>query len=232
MFRQFLELQSQLLPNQAGSLPVPLFDQLHPEWQEELQEHKELIDKIDQLVQEYEITPAYDHIFKALNKPIVSTRVVFFGQDPYPKKGHAHGLAFSVDASVTPLPASLRNIFKELKSDVGIDRTSGDLSDWCEQGVMLINRVLTTEVGQSLAHAQLGWQEVTNSVARVLGNRGVLAVLWGNSALELRSYFAQDHVIASVHPSPLSAYRGFFGSKPFSQVNEKLLLKGYSAISW
>jgi uracil-DNA glycosylase len=211
---------------------VPLFDQLHPEWQEELQEHKELIDKIDQLVQEYEITPAYDHIFKALNKPIVSTRVVFFGQDPYPKKGHAHGLAFSVDASVTPLPASLRNIFKELKSDVGIDRTSGDLSDWCEQGVMLINRVLTTEVGQSLAHAQLGWQEVTNSVARVLGNRGVLAVLWGNSALELRSYFAQDHVIASVHPSPLSAYRGFFGSKPFSQVNEKLLLKGYSAISW
>jgi uracil-DNA glycosylase len=232
MFRQFLELQSQLLPNQAGSLPVPLFDQLHPEWQEELQEHKELIDKIDQLVQEYEITPAYDHIFKALNKPIVSTRVVFFGQDPYPKKGHAHGLAFSVDASVTPLPASLRNIFKELKSDVGIDRTSGDLSDWCEQGVMLINRVLTTDVGQSLAHAQLGWQEVTNSVARVLGNRGVLAVLWGNSALELRSYFAQDHVIASVHPSPLSAYRGFFGSKPFSQVNEKLLLKGYSAISW
>jgi uracil-DNA glycosylase len=211
---------------------VPLFDQLHPEWQEELQEHKELIDKIDQFVQGHEITPAYDLIFRALNKPINFTRVVFFGQDPYPKIGHAHGLAFSVDASVTPLPASLRNIFKELKSDVGIDRTKGDLSDWCEQGVMLINRVLTTDVGQSLAHAQLGWKDVTNSVARVLGNRGVLAVLWGNSALELRSYFAEDHVVSSVHPSPLSAHRGFFGSSPFSQVNAKLVAKGYKEIIW
>jgi uracil-DNA glycosylase len=211
---------------------VPLFDQLHPEWQEELQEHKELIEKIDQFVQGCEITPSYDLIFRALNKPIDSTRVVFFGQDPYPKKGHAHGLAFSVDASVTRLPASLRNIFKELKSDVGIDRIKGDLSDWCEQGVMLINRVLTTDVGQSLAHAQLGWKEVTNSVARVLGNRGVLAVLWGNSALELKSFFVEDNVIASVHPSPLSAYRGFFGSKPFSQVNAKLVAKGYKEIIW
>ena len=211
---------------------MPLFDQLHQEWQKELQEHKELIEEIDQFVQGCEVTPSYDLIFRALNKPIDSTRVVFFGQDPYPKKGHAHGLAFSVDDSVTPLPASLRNIFKELKSDVGIDRIKGNLSDWCEQGVMLINRVLTTDAGQSMAHAQLGWQEVTNSVARVLGNRGVLAVLWGNSALELKSFFVEDNVIASVHPSPLSAYRGFFGSKPFSQVNDKLALKGYSAISW
>ena len=211
---------------------MPLFDQLHPEWQEELQEHKELIEEIDQFVQGCEITPSYDLIFRALNKPIDSTRVVFFGQDPYPKKGHAHGLAFSVDASVTPLPASLRNIFKELKSDVGIDRIRGDLSDWCEQGVMLINRVLTTDVGQSLAHAQIGWQDVTNSVAHVLGNRGVLPVLWGNSALELKSYFVENNVIASVHPSPLSAYRGFFGSKPFSQVNAKLVAKGYKEIIW
>lgn len=213
-------------------MPVPLFDQLHPEWQEELQEHKELIEQIDHFVQGCEITPSYDLIFSAFNKPIDSARVVFFGQDPYPKKGHAHGLAFSVDASVTQLPASLRNIFKELKSDVGIDRTKGDLSDWCEQGVMLINRILTTDVGRSLAHSQLGWQEVTNSVARILGNRGVLAVLWGNSALDLKSCFSEDHVITSVHPSPLSAYRGFFGSKPFSQINEKLVLKGYQEISW
>jgi uracil-DNA glycosylase len=211
---------------------VPLFDQLHPEWQEALQEHKDLIEEIDRFVQGCEITPSYDLIFRALKKPIDSTRVVFFGQDPYPKKGQAHGLAFSVDASVTPLPASLRNIFKELKSDVGIDRIKGDLSDWCEQGVMLINRVLTTDVGQSLAHTQLGWQEVTNSVARVLGNRGVLAVLWGNSALELKSFFVEDNVIASVHPSPLSAYRGFFGSSPFSQVNAKLVAKGDKEIIW
>ena len=211
---------------------MPLFDQLHPEWQEELQEHKELIEEIDQFVQGCEITPSYDLIFRALNKPIDSTRVVIFGQDPYPKKGHAHGLAFSVDASVSPLPASLRNVFKELQSDVGIDRTKGDLSDWCEQGVMLINRVLTTDVGQSLAHSHIGWEEITNSVALALGKRGVLAVLWGNSALELKKFFPDDHVIASVHPSPLSVYRGFFGSKPFSQVNEKLTNKGYPTISW
>jgi uracil-DNA glycosylase len=211
---------------------VPLFDQLHPEWQSELARHKELIESIDQFIQDREIAPTYDRVFRALSDPIASTKVVIFGQDPYPKKGHAHGLAFSVDDSVTSLPASLRNIFKELKSDVGIDRVKGNLSDWCEQGVMLINRVLTTDAGQSMAHAQLGWQEVTNSVARVLGNRGVLAVLWGNSALELKSFFVEDNVIASVHPSPLSAYRGFFGSKPFSQVNDKLALKGYSAISW
>ena len=211
---------------------MPLFDQLHPEWQSELARHKELIESIDQFIQDREIAPTYDRVFRALSDPIASTKVVIFGQDPYPKKGHAHGLAFSVDDSVTPLPASLRNIFKELKSDVGIDRIKGNLSDWCEQGVMLINRVLTTDAGQSMAHAQLGWQEVTNSVARVLGNRGVLAVLWGNSALELKSFFVEDNVIASVHPSPLSAYRGFFGSKPFSQVNDKLALKGDSAISW
>jgi uracil-DNA glycosylase len=211
---------------------VPLFDQLHPEWQEELQEHKELIEEIDQFVQGCEITPYYDLIFRALNKPIDSTRVVIFGQDPYPKKGYAHGLAFSVDASVSPLPASLRNVFKELQSDVGIDRTKGDLSDWCEQGVMLINRVLTTDVGQSLTHSHIGWEEITNSVALALGKRGVLAVLWGNSALELKKFFPDDHVIASVHPSPLSVYRGFFGSKPFSQVNEKLTNKGYPTISW
>ncbi len=211
---------------------MPLFDQLHPEWQSELARHKELIESIDRFIQDLEIAPTYDRVFRALSDPIASTKVVIFGQDPYPTKGHAHGLAFSVDSSVSPLPASLRNIYKELNEDLGITRSDGDLSSWVNQGVMLINRVLTTEVGQSMAHAQLGWQEVTNSVARVLGNRGVLAVLWGNSALELKSFFVEDNVIASVHPSPLSAYRGFFGSKPFSQVNDKLALKGYSAISW
>jgi uracil-DNA glycosylase len=211
---------------------VPLFDQLHPQWQEELKEQKELIEQIDRFVQGCEITPSYDRVFRALNQSIDSTRVVIFGQDPYPTKGHAHGLAFSVDASVTPLPASLRNIFKELRSDLGIDRVNGDLSDWCAQGVMLINRVLTTEVGQSLAHENLGWQEVTDTVAQTLGKRDVLAVLWGNSALELKKFFSDENIIASVHPSPLSAYRGFFGSKPFSQVNTNLALKGVPAVVW
>lgn len=211
---------------------MPLFDQLHPQWQSELKQHKDLIQKIETFVQNREITPVHDLVFRALDKPIDSTRVVIFGQDPYPKKGHAHGLAFSVDSEVAPLPASLRNIFKELHSDVGINRSKGDLSDWTDQGVMLINRVLTTDIGKSLAHVNLGWQEVTNSVALTLGKRGALAVLWGNSALELKKFFPENDVITSAHPSPLSAYRGFFGSKPFSKVNDKLVTKGYSAISW
>ena len=211
---------------------MPLFDQLHPEWQSELARHKELIESIDRFIQEREIAPSYDRIFRALSNSIASTKVVIFGQDPYPTKGHAHGLAFSVDSSVSPLPASLRNIYKELNEDLGITRSDGDLSNWVNQGVMLINRVLTTEVGQSMAHDSLGWQAVTETVAQILGERDVIAVLWGSSALQLKKYFPEESVVASVHPSPLSAYRGFFGSQPFSQVNTKLALKGLPAVVW
>ena len=213
-------------------MPAPLFDQLHPEWQSELEVHKSLIDEIDAFIQGQEITPSRELIFRALNNPITSTRVVIFGQDPYPTKGHAHGLAFSVDRSVSPLPASLRNIYKELQDDLGVTRKDGDLSDWTEQGVMLINRILSTEVGKSLAHEMLGWQQITETVARVLGKRDVIAVLWGNSAQQLRTHFSELSYVSSAHPSPLSAYRGFFGSKPFSQVNAKLKSKGFSEVNW
>ena len=211
---------------------MPLFDQLHPEWQKELERHKNLIERIDTFVQGRELAPSYDSIFRALTQSVDSIRVVVFGQDPYPTKGHAHGLAFSVEASVSPLPPSLRNIYKELQSDLGIVRTNGDLSDWAEQGVMLINRVLSTDVGQSMAHSKLGWQEVTETVAQTLGKRDVIAVLWGNTALELKHHFRPDDVVSSVHPSPLSAHRGFFGSFPFSKVNAKLVAKGHKEISW
>jgi uracil-DNA glycosylase len=213
-------------------LPAPLFDQLHPEWQEELERHKDLIDSIDLFLRKREIAPSPDLVFRALSNPIASTKVVIFGQDPYPTQGHAHGLAFSVEASVSPLPPSLRNIYKELYSDLAILRTLGDLGDWQEQGVMLINRILSTEVGQSMAHSKLGWQEVTETVAQALGKRNVIAVLWGNTALELKKYFNPEDVVSSVHPSPLSAHRGFFGSSPFSQVNAKLVAKGFQEITW
>lgn len=211
---------------------MPLFDQLHTDWQIALKEHHQKIDEIDQFIQTEEIAPAYELVFRALSSSLENTRVVIFGQDPYPTKGHAHGLAFSVDSKVSPLPASLRNIYRELESDVHARRASGDLSDWSEQGVMLINRVLTTETGKSLAHEKLGWQGVTETVAKVLGQRDVIAVLWGKSAQELQRYFKDENVVTSVHPSPLSAYRGFFGSQPFSQVNAKLLAKGLTPISW
>ena len=213
-------------------MPAPLFDQLHPEWQEELERHKDLIDGIDLFLRKREIAPSHDLVFRALSNPIASTKVVIFGQDPYPTQGHAHGLAFSVEASVSPLPPSLRNIYKELYSDLAILRTLGDLGDWQEQGVMLINRILSTEVGQSMAHSKLGWQEVTETVAQALGKRNVIAVLWGNTALELKKYFNPEDVVSSVHPSPLSAHRGFFGSSPFSQVNAKLVAKGFQEITW
>jgi uracil-DNA glycosylase len=211
---------------------VPLFEQLHPQWQVELASHKALIESIDSFISNRSVTPDYNLIFRALNQPIESTRVVIFGQDPYPTKGHAHGLAFSIDSSITNLPASLRNIYKELFSDLGITRTHGDLSDWADQGVMLINRVLSTEIGKSLAHEKLGWQDITERVAQVLGERDVIAVLWGSTALPLKQFFHEQSLITSVHPSPLSAYRGFFGSSPFSQVNAKLRSKGLKEINW
>ena len=211
---------------------MPLFEQLHPQWQVELASHKALIESIDSFITNRSVTPDYNLIFRALNQPIESTRVVIFGQDPYPIKWHAHGLAFSIDSSITNLPASLRNIYKELFADLGITRTHGDLSDWADQGVMLINRVLSTEIGKSLAHEKLGWQEITERVAQVLGERDVIAVLWGSAALPLKPFFHEQSVITSVHPSPLSAYRGFFGSSPFSQVNAMLRSKGLKEINW
>lgn len=211
---------------------APLFNQLHPDWQEALFPQKSVIDRIDSYLYNREISPRRDLIFRVLHHPISHTRVVIVGQDPYPTKGHAHGLAFSVDSSVSPLPASLRNIFEELKSDCGTTRSSGDLSDWADQGVMLLNRILSTETGSSMAHAKLGWEEITNTIASVLGSQPVVAVLWGKYAAQLAGYFQDEMVITSAHPSPLSAYKGFLGSRPFSAINSKLAEQGMPAIHW
>ena len=211
---------------------MQLFNQLHPEWQEALLSQRSEIDRIDLFLRNRDTAPSFDLIFRALRHPISHTRVVIIGQDPYPTKGHAHGLAFSVDSSVTPLPASLRNIFEELKSDCDITRRNGDLSDWADQGVMLLNRILSTDTGSSMAHAKLGWEEITNTIASVLGNQPVVAVLWGKYAAQLSGYFKDEMVITSAHPSPLSAYRGFLGSQPFSAINSKLTERGMPAINW
>ena len=213
-------------------MPAHLFEQLHPEWKTVLQSHEELISEIEIKLIGVDVAPEFPSIFRALTRSIDSTKVVIFGQDPYPTRGHAHGLAFSVDSSVSPLPASLRNIFTELATDCGITRTEGDLSDWFDQGVMLLNRVLTTQSGISLMHSGLGWQSITDAVAKELGKRKVVAILWGKSAGELSQYFTPELRIESSHPSPLSSYRGFFGSKPFSRVNSILEGKGLRPINW
>lgn len=156
---------------------------------------------------------------------------MIIGQDPYPTRGHAHGLAFSTDASVKPLPKSLHNIFIERESDLGMKAPNhGDLNAWSSQGVLLLNRVLTTEIGAANAHSKLGWQKITEAVAQELGARNVVAILWGKQAQELSAFFA--YRIESAHPSPLSSYRGFFGSKPFSRVNEILAATGREPIDW
>ena len=212
---------------------MSLFDQLHPDWQEALSELRGQIDLIDYKLQTADLAPEYKNVMWSLSVSIESIRVVIIGQDPYPTPGHAHGLAFSVSSSVTLLPASLRNIFKELESDVGIPMSSnGDLSRWAQQGVLLLNRILTTESGHSLKHELLGWQLITNEIARILGRRGVVAILWGKNAQELSHFFDPGLTITSAHPSPLSAYRGFFGSKPFSTCNDILSHNNKPAILW
>jgi len=213
-------------------LPAHLFDQLHADWQAVLRPQKELIDHIEKKLAGVDVAPEYENIFRSLSRSIASTRVVIFGQDPYPTKGHANGLAFSVDRSISPLPASLRNIFSELSSDCEVTRTSGDLSDWFDQGVMLINRVMTTQTGSSLAHSNFQWHLITDAVASELGQKEVVAILWGKNAEKLSGYFAPEWRIQSVHPSPLSAYRGFFGSRPFSRCNAILVEHGKTPIRW
>jgi len=213
-------------------LPAHLFDQLHSDWKLVLSKHKNLIDQIEERLLSIDCAPEFENVFRTLSRSIESSRVVIFGQDPYPSKGHANGLAFSVNKSVSPLPPSLRNIFTELATDVGVERLDGDLTDWFNQGVLLVNRVLSTEVGTSLAHSDFGWEEVTQSIAQELGKREVVAILWGKNAGELSSFFPAERRIESVHPSPLSAYRGFFGSKPFSRCNQILLSNNQSVINW
>jgi len=224
-----------LLPshqNLVASLPAQLFKQLHPDWKELLTPYFASIERIEQGLDGQNISPEFHNVFRALSQSIESTKVVIFGQDPYPTKGHADGLAFSVNNTVAPLPPTLRNIFNELSADCGVTRTNGDLSVWFDQGVMLINRILTTDTGASLTHPDIGWQEITDVVARELGRRQVVAILWGKTAGELSTNFDEGWRIQSVHPSPLSAYRGFFGSKPFSRSNRILIDHGINPIEW
>ena len=217
----------------ALEIKMNLFSQLHPDWQGALAPLRSNFEAIDARLVGQEITPTYELVLRSLNTPIESVRVVIVGQDPYPNPAHANGLAFSVAASVSPLPATLRNIFKELVSDCAVAYPeNGDLTGWAEQGVLLLNRTLTTQINYSLAHSTIGWEVITNEIARILGEHNVIALLWGKRAQELSSNFSNELVISGVHPSPLSAYRGFFGTKPFSRVNELLASQGGSSIQW
>jgi uracil-DNA glycosylase len=204
--------------------------EVHSTWRPFFQTHEEQVNAILSKLIDEDLTPSRSEIFKSFRYPLDAVRALIIGQDPYPGESVANGLAFSTSQG-SIIPASLRNIFKELQNDLGIEPPhNGDLSRWSENGVMLLNRVLTTKVGASNAHICLGWEEFTYSVAEELANRGVVAILWGSQARKLSYLF--ENSIESVHPSPLSAYRGFFGSRPFSQVNAILQKRGEIPIAW
>ncbi len=179
--------------------------------------------------------PAGAHVLRAFTFPFEEVRVLIVGQDPYPTPGHPVGLSFSVDPAVRPLPRSLVNIFHELHEDLGVTvPENGDLTSWCRQGVMLLNRVLTVTPGAPASHRGKGWERITDYAIRALVARGtpLVAVLWGRPAQELRPLLGNTPVVMSPHPSPLSASRGFFGSRPFSKVNALLTEQGCPPVSW
>lgn len=184
------------------------------------------------------IFPKGNQIFRAFDAcPFGEVKVVILGQDPYPTRGHAHGLCFSCDASVRPLPKSLQNIFKELEDDLSVKAPqNGDLNFWAEQGVLLLNSLLTVREGQPLSHANQGWEQFTDEVIRKIDSEleNVVFVLWGSPAQKKAAFVnEQKHlVLRAPHPSPLSSYRGFFGSKPFSKINAHLIEKGKAPINW
>lgn len=197
---------------------------------------QQLTTRIELERRQCDVYPPTAEVFNALR--LCSPRnvkVVILGQDPYHGPGQAHGLSFSVRSGI-PLPPSLRNIFRELEDDLGIDRgENGDLTSWARQGVLLLNTVLTVRQNEANSHRGLGWEDLTDAIIGHLGqsDRSMVFVLWGRSAGRKRNLIGDQHcVIESAHPSPLSAYRGFFGSRPFSKINEALRKSGLGGFDW
>lgn len=182
------------------------------------------------------ISPAPENIMRAFTVPFDDVKVVIVGQDPYPTPGDAVGLSFSVAPERQNLPRSLKNIFAELHSDLGCEvPASGDLSPWVQQGVLLLNRVLTVRAGEAGSHRGNGWEQVTEQALRALNertNNSLVAVLWGIDAITAKQFLSNAVVIESAHPSPLSASRGFFGSRPFTKANTALIELGQAPINW
>ncbi|MFB8388326.1 uracil-DNA glycosylase [Microbacterium sp. NPDC055910] len=179
--------------------------------------------------------PAGERVLRAFQRPLADVRVLIVGQDPYPTPGHPIGLSFAVESGVRPLPRSLTNIYRELETDLGLPPAPhGDLSAWSDQGVMLLNRVLTVAPGQPASHRGWGWERVTEHAIRTLVARDtpLVAILWGRDAAGLRPLLGATPVVESPHPSPLSASRGFFGSRPFSRANALLAERGAEPVDW
>ncbi|MCA0297233.1 MAG: uracil-DNA glycosylase [Actinobacteria bacterium] len=218
----------------------PLPELIAPDWAEALAPVADRIAAMGdflraELAAGRDYLPAGPNVLRAFSRPLADVKVLVVGQDPYPTRGHPVGLSFSVAPDVRPLPRSLVNIYTELSADLGIPpAASGDLTPWFEQGVLLLNRVLTVRPGSPGSHRGKGWEEVTECAIEALATRGgpLVAILWGRDAQSLAPRLAGVPQVASAHPSPMSAHSGFFGSRPFSRSNAALLAQGGSEVDW
>lgn len=218
----------------------PLSEIVDSSWAEALTPVSEQIAELGEFLREENLAgrgylPAGSNVLRAFQQPMDQVRVLIVGQDPYPTPGHAVGLSFSVAPDVTPVPRSLANIFTEYRADLGLPTpTTGDLSPWADRGVLLLNRVLTVEPGKPGSHRRKGWENVTGTAISALQNRGgpLAAILWGRDAQNAQELLVDVPVIKSAHPSPMSADRGFFGSRPFSRANDELKRIGGQPIDW
>ena len=230
----------------AGLAEMPLPELMAPDWAAALVTvEPELRRVLAFLAQEvaagHNVLPSPSNVLRAFRQPLAEVKVLIVGQDPYPTPGHAIGLSFAVDARTRPIPRSLANIYRELESDLGIPaRVHGDLSAWAGQGVLLLNRVMSVRAGAPGSHRGKGWEAVTTAAVTAVANRRtadggrppLVAVLWGKDAESVRPLLSGVAVVSSAHPSPLSASRGFFGSSPFSTINELLREQGSSGVTW
>ncbi len=218
----------------------PLTELVAPDWAEALAPVEPTIKQMgsflrDEIAAGRTYLPAGNDILRAFREPMADVKVLIVGQDPYPTPGHPIGLCFSVAPDVRPVPASLKNIYAEMETDLGLTPPeSGDLTPWTRQGVLLLNRVLTVEPGKSASHQGKGWETVTEQAIRALVARDapLVALLWGRHAQTLKPMLGDTTVIESPHPSPLSASRGFFGSKPFSRANAALEAARVAPVDW
>ncbi|WP_416377488.1 uracil-DNA glycosylase [Arthrobacter sp. JZ12] len=219
--------------------PAMLEDVMAPDWAAALRHVQPHVHELARVLAAeqrdgVELLPGPQHILRVFSQPMSRVKVLIVGQDPYPTPGHAVGLSFSVSRQ-TKLPRSLVNIYRELASDLQASPpTHGDLSGWAEEGVFLLNRVLTVRAGVTGSHRKIGWEAVTDAAVRALVARGqpLVAVLWGRDAAQLKPLLGATPLIESAHPSPLSASRGFFGSRPFSRANELLVEQGAEPVDW
>ncbi|WP_182047577.1 uracil-DNA glycosylase [Curtobacterium sp. ME26] len=220
--------------------PRPLAELVDPGWAEALAPVEDDVHRMgdwlrDEVAAGRHYLPSGENVLRAFTQPFADVKVLVVGQDPYPTPGNPIGLSFAVDPHVRPVPRSLANIYRELHDDLGVTPPEhGDLRAWSEQGVLLLNRVLTVEAGAAGSHRGKGWEAVTDQAVRALVARGtpLVAVLWGAQAASVRPLLGDTPVVASAHPSPLSASRGFFGSKPFSQVDALLRAQGAEPVDW